>query len=423
MCKLLIVTGITEGLVAEEFIKRMAVPMSKTNRDGLGYTAVGPDGEMFSQRWLDNKHAFSTRNVMTPEIAKVLESYADRLPTGALDMNYSEMGDVNFANVKTITMHTRFATCGREFANTHPFIYEDTSLIHNGVIRNAFTTSYQKGLDVNKISTCDSESALQTYLAQGVNYDTTKAKAWIDLLSGGWAFGIISRNTMGNRILDVIRGTSMLYYMEVDGLGKVFTTDDDDAKGVIKDMGLTYLKDPMLVAMNEMYRYDAVSGEFLDSVDIKPVYKSHGGYNSSKNSRSTNTGTSNSSSNQSSQRGTGAEGTKKNGQALIDMVDAFRDDPDAMSLLPDIFEANSSIKDLRVDFRKVKTHCNDIKHPLLDRLDIFDLVFSSDYVARYESLPPSLKEYLRQMDAQGQGLKAVRGMINQLHEEKKKTHA
>lgn len=420
MCKLLIMTGITEGLVAQEFMRRMATPMSKTNSHGIGYTAVGPDGELFSERWLNNDHFFDTSNVMTPEIAKSLEAYSNRLPKGALELNYSQLGNIDFENVRSVTMHTRFATCGREFANTHPFIYDDTSLIHNGSISNAFSTHYRTGLDVNKISTCDSESALQTYLSQGVNLDTKKAKEWLNLLSGSWAFGILSRNQQGNRVLDVIRGISRLYYMEVDGLGKVFTTDDDDAKGVIKDMGLTFVKEPIFVASDEMYRYDAITGEFLESVDIKPAYKSYGGSNSYSKSGGRNTTSGTSTSQQTTQTSSTDTTTKRSGENLIALVDAFRDDPDAMSLLPDIFTVNSTPQDLKIDYRKVKKHCNDLNHPILDRLDIFDLVFNSDYVRKYESFPPQLREYIREVDHR-EGLKSARGLINQLWEKKTET--
>lgn len=411
MCKLLIMTGITEGLVAEEFMKRMADPMSRTNNHGIGYSAVASDGELFSQRWLNNKQFFDKSNVMTPEISKQLEGFSARLPDGALDPNYSELGVINFADVRSITMHTRWATCGREFANTHPFIDKDTSLIHNGSISNAFSTHYRAGLDVNKISTCDSESALQTYLSQGVDLDPSKAKQWLDLLSGSWAFGILSRNEQSNRVLDVIRGTSMLYYMEVDGLGKIFTTNDDDAKAVIKDMGLTYVKEPIFVASDEMYRYDAITGEFLQSLDIKPVYKNYSA--TPKKTGGTGTGTSSSSSsNKSSSNGA------KPGEALLAMVDSLRDDPDIMSLLPDIFTEKSNAKDLKIDYRKVKHHCNDQETLFIDRLDVHDLVFSGNYVAMYETFPSDLKDYIRTVDSR-EGLKSARSLITQLHEKKK----
>jgi hypothetical protein len=406
-------TGITEGLVAEEFMRRMAKPMSTTNKDGIGYSAVASDGELFSQRWLNNSQFFDKTEVMTPAISEQLASFASRLPKGALELNYSEFGNINFQDVKSVTMHTRFATCGREFANTHPFIDADTSLIHNGSISNAFSTHYRVGLDINKISTCDSEAALQTYLKLGVNLDTSQAKKWLDLLTGSWAFGILSRNQQNNRILDVIRGTSMLYYMEVDGIGKIFTTNDDDAKAVIKDMGLTYVKEPIFVASDEMYRYDAITGEFLDTVDIKTVYKTYGSQNTK--TRGTGSGTSGSSS--TNTNSTSTKNTTRNGEALLALVDSLRDDPDAMALLPDIFTAGSTQKDLKIDYRKVKKHTNDQSHPFIDRLSIFDLVFSSRLLDMYEALPSDLRTYIRDVDDR-EGMKAARSLIVQLNDKK-----
>lgn len=409
MCKLLIMTGITEGLVAEEFMKRMATPMSKFNSHGIGYTAVSPDGQMFSERWHNNDQFASTQNVMTPEVAEALMPYEARLPKGALDANYSVMGTPDFNNVRTITMHTRYATCGKEFANTHPFIYDDTSLIHNGTIRNAFTTHYSTGLDVNKISTCDSEAALQTYLSQGVNLDGSKAKSWLDLLSGSWAFGILSRNTEGNRILDVVRGTSYLYYMQIEGLGKVFTTDDSDAKDVVKSMGLTFIEEPFLVKHDQMYRYDAITGEFLTELDIKPVYKSHGNSYTGKQFGATTTqsGMSNRSINVS-----------RPGQALLTMVDALRDEPDFMSHMPDIFTEASTPKNLKIDFRKVKKYTSDETIMFIDRLDVFDMVFNTSMVAMYEKLPNDLRDYVRQTSS-SEGAKAARSLLQALDKKRK----
>lgn len=419
MCKLLIMTGITEGLVAKEFMLRMSVPMSSSNNHGIGYAAVGPDGELFSERWLINKQFMDTKDVMTEEIAKEYAAIANRLPEGALDTNYGAMGNIDFENVRSVTMHTRFATCGREFANTHPFIYNDTSLIHNGVITNAFSSYSFKGLDVNKISTCDSEAALQTYLSQGVDNDTSKAKEWLDMLHGGYAFGILSRNQQGNRVLDVVRGRSFLYYMEIDGLGSVFTTNDDDAKKVVKEMNLTFTKEPFLLSMDQMFRYDALTGEMLENVDIKTKYKSW-----SDKEPKTSGGSTTASRTSSSSTASETEGPIKNhrpGEMLLALVDSLRDDPDAMSLLPDIFTDKSTITNLKIDFRKVKLLTNNEKEPFMERLEIFDMVFSTTYVSKYESFPPLLKEGIRYKD-QTSGMKAARELIDQMFEEKKKVN-
>jgi hypothetical protein len=410
MCKLLIMTGITEGLVAQEFMRRMAIPMSKSNPHGIGYSAVAGDGKLFSERWINNDQFFDTSNVMTPRIAKLLAAYEARLPKGALESNYSRLGKVNFDDVRTVTMHTRFATCGREFANTHPFIDKDTSLVHNGVIRNAFSTHYMTGLDVNKVSTCDSEAALQTYLAEGVNLDTEKSKRWLDLLTGSWAFGILSRDTENRRILDVIRGMSQLHYMEIDGIGKIFTTDDDDAKAVVKDMGLVFTKEPIRVAMDEMYRYDAVTGECLGSIDIKPKYVNSYG---AKTTGSTHSGTTSASPSRQSSGNASSNKGRRVGENILALFEAVKDEPNAMDLMPDIFHEGSTPKNIKISHEKVKKHCNDITHPIEDRLDVFDLVFNTGFLAMFESLPVELREYVRDTDSM-QGLKSARTLIKQI---------
>lgn len=421
MCKLLLMTGITEGLVAQEFMRRMAEPMSRTNNHGIGYSAIGPDGQLFSERWLINKQFMDTKNVMTPEIAEALQPYMERLPEGALDTNYSSLGNIDFNTVRTVTMHTRFATCGREFANTHPFIYDDTSLVHNGVISNAFSTTHRKGLDVNKISSCDSEAALQTYLSSNVGVDPTQAKKWLDLLYGGWAFGILTRNAQGNRILDVVKGSSSLSYMEIEAVGKVFTTSEWDAKEVVKAMGLKFIKEPISLASDQMFRYDAITGEFLERIDIKPVYRTFGNKDPKTGGTTTEAGgTSSTPSTSSSTNNAGGEGPLLNrgaSQYLVDLATALANDPDAMGTLPDIFTANSSPKNLKIDYRKVKKFCNDEKEPIEDRLEMFDMVHNRTYLNKYESLPISLREHVKEVD-KSQGNKEARDRIDALYEEK-----
>lgn len=269
MCKLLMLTGIEKDVLAVEFVDKMAVLMSKRNSDGIGYTAVKPDGTLFSQKWLKNSLFFNTKNVMTESIAKKLKKYKDVLPAKALDVNFSETGLVDFEGVKTITLHTRFATCDISQANVHPFIENDTSLIHNGMISNS------KLLALNKMSTCDSEVALHSYIESKVDKDMTQAQDWINKLAGRWAFGVLGRDSNNMRILDVVRGSSFLYYMEIDGLGRVFTTDKDDAINVAKEMNLTFLITPELIDANSMYRYDAITGNFMQEVSITDSIKNY----------------------------------------------------------------------------------------------------------------------------------------------------
>ncbi len=412
MCKLLLMTGITESILAREFMKRMAIPMSKGNQHGIGYTAVKPDGSMFSERWLNNPSFMEYDSVMTPAIAKKLEKFEARLPYGALLKNYDSMGDVNFDDIRSVTMHTRFATCGREFTNTHPFIDRDVSLVHNGVIRNAFSTTYQAGLDVNKISTCDSEAALQTYLTQGVKDETSKAKAWLDLLSGSWAFGILSRNSIGNRILDVVRGSSSLYYMEVEGLGSVFATDKDDVLNVCKELNLQVALAPSMLGINTMFRFDAVTGELLETIDVKPTYvpsvtygKSYDYYQYGRAGGTSNTAS-----------------TPKVSSNILPMSQKDKEyndqilgvDAERLIEFEDFAKPDGSW-----DFRKVISYTRNSNEPLIDRLDLFDKAYNRTLVSDFESLSVFMQDMVEDCDIMS-GFKEARLLIVTMIEEREK---
>lgn len=397
MCKLLLMTGITEPLVAKEFMNRISVPMSRSNRDGIGYTAVKSDGSLFSERWHNNNSFMQYDSIMTPDVASQLQAYKNRLPYGALNTTYSNYGNVDMSDMTTVTMHTRFATCGKEFANTHPFIFNDVSLVHNGTIRNSTI------LDVNKISTCDSESALQTYIEMGVANDSNKAKSWLDMLTGSWAFGILSRNVDNKRILEVVRGTSSLYHSQVEGLGSVFVTDKDDLISIAKDMSINILTEPTLLEVDSMFRFDAISGELLQTIDIKPKRYINPHYNSGYN-YNYQSGTSMSSNSTIKSKSTywSAKDEEYNNQLLLSDMDDFH------SMVPDLTDPKGNI-----DYRKVKKFCNDESEAFIDRLDVFDIVFRKNYTADYESLPDDLRDYVKETDFL-QGFKEARQLIKQL---------
>jgi hypothetical protein len=253
MCKVLIMTGIINAKLASEFMTLAAIPMSVGNPHGIGYTAVKSDGSIFSEKWHNNV------DFLSPKIDKALASelapYAERLGS-ALSVNYESYGQVDMTDMTTITMHTRFATCGREFENTHPFIYNDNSLIHNGSINNS-------NLLKNIISTCDSETALQAYLEQGVNTDSSKSQEFLNMLKGYWAFGILSKDSTGKRILDVYKEGAQLYVTKIAGLGTVFTTAENTVIDVCKALGITEYEKLLFVKNFSHLRFDAVSGEIL----------------------------------------------------------------------------------------------------------------------------------------------------------------
>lgn len=161
-------------------------------------------------------------------------------------------------------MHTRFATTGAvNILNTHPFHYKGISLIHNGGISNHAT------LKMNKVSACDSEAALQTYIKHNVLNNVTAAQSWLDRLEGRWAFGIIGESKTDGVIVDVVRGASFLYKAYVPDIGIVFSTDDDDIKAVCKDMKIDLTDAPKLLELHSMQRFGAVSGELIAELSLK----------------------------------------------------------------------------------------------------------------------------------------------------------
>jgi len=80
----------------------------------------------------------------TEAMAKVMsedKSHQDGLGYAAIDshqFNYNKFGDVRLDDMSAITLHTRLATSGKGLLNCHPFIENDTSVIHNGMISKAF---------------------------------------------------------------------------------------------------------------------------------------------------------------------------------------------------------------------------------------------------------------------------------------------
>jgi predicted glutamine amidotransferase len=115
---------------------------------------------------------------------------------GATTSEKNSFGEVKMDDVAAITLHTRMATSAKGMANTHPFVYEnhDTSLIHNGVIRNEKDFKLQ-------VSTCDSESILQAYLINETHHNPKMVGEMAKMLVGYYAAALFSRDADGVRIL------------------------------------------------------------------------------------------------------------------------------------------------------------------------------------------------------------------------------
>lgn len=240
MCKVLTIPKITDETRenALKFIKAMAPLMSEYNKDGIGYAAIDSDDALFGERWHNNGEFMRVRDLS--EIDKSLVTTFGETLASNLDVShkYNSFGDYGsgLSTIKAITLHTRMATSGKEFMNTHPFVYpeQDTSLIHNGVIRNVTAFDF-------KVSKCDSESILISYLQMGVNKSLDNVQAMDDKLNGYYVAGVFSRDINGRRIMDVIKGPQAnLWVMYVNELkGYIFTTDSQDAFKACQALGFT----------------------------------------------------------------------------------------------------------------------------------------------------------------------------------------
>lgn len=259
MCKILVMAGLKpENADANwEFITRMGKEMSFSNRDGLGYTAVDKEGKMFGERWHVNEEAFILRP--NGAIVKKLSKYKDFVEGDIVPMtgSYNRFGSLT-SQITAITLHTRYATSGKEFDNTHPFVdlEKDTSVIHNGVIQNVTKED-------NIRSTCDSERILNRYLARKVNTNPDNIQKMVNDLKGYFACGIITRDGEGKRVLDVFKSRASLFFCYIRELDcVVITTDDGNVRSVANELGLT-VTNKMKVHEDRHMRLDALTGEVM----------------------------------------------------------------------------------------------------------------------------------------------------------------
>lgn len=236
MCKVLIIPGIKKNKtsLALSFTKLMGEQMTPGNSDGLGYAAIDSQGNLFGERWLHNKDAFTIRP--QPKLKKSVADIFGGVATGDVGgisaATYNSFGKVNLSDTAAITLHTRYATSSKGFMNCHPFVEDDTSLIHNGMISNFQDFKL-------KHSTNDSEAILQAYLSKygGSNLDNF-SDAMLELY-GYYVAALFSRDDDGRRILDVAIGNNEnIFAMWVDELDTyVITTSYLDVETVCEIMG------------------------------------------------------------------------------------------------------------------------------------------------------------------------------------------
>lgn len=266
MCKVFIMSGIKPetNTKAVALMKAIAPLMSTANRDGLGYAAIDGQGNLFGERWFKNDTAFKVveDNVSDYELINALGSAVtveDSGNTIIKDDEYNSFGRVDLTKMVAVTLHTRWATSAKGFQNTHPFVDTnmDTSLIHNGVIRN------DSEFDL-KLSSCDSESILISYLRNQVNIDTESVQSMANELIGYYACGVFSRDGNGARILDMFKANgASLSGVFINELGiYVYSTSAKDIKDAAEKVGLTTGLTFTLNA-GHLLRFDPITGTLI----------------------------------------------------------------------------------------------------------------------------------------------------------------
>jgi len=265
MCKVMMMAGITNETrdAAWRFIKEMAKEISPGNMDGCGYSAMSADGSIFGERWHINSEAFVNRDLAPPISdfeGSLLETFRGAIKRKEAPVKYSKFGSLQFDSMTAITLHTRFATSGKEFMNTHPFVVGNTSLIHNGVISNAKTLEMKQ-------STCDSETILNLYVKHQVANKPEAIQRVADKLQGYYACGVLTKSKSNGLVLDVFKCDSAnLTAAYVEELGTmVFSTSVNDIKSVCTKLGFTVVHD-FLFDKDTLLRLDAIDGSVIDCI-------------------------------------------------------------------------------------------------------------------------------------------------------------
>jgi hypothetical protein len=152
--------------------------------------------------------------------------------------------------------------------NTHPFVVDGTSLIHNGVIRNADRLELIQ-------STCDSEAILNLYVKHKVSQKPTSIQSVVKKLQGYFACGVLTHNESQGHVLDVFKcnsaNLSAAFVQELNTV--VFSTRIADIKAVCTRLGFSVLSEFGFEG-ETLLRIDALTGNPIETVSfMMPVVK------------------------------------------------------------------------------------------------------------------------------------------------------
>lgn len=239
---------------AWEFMKLLGEAMTVGNNDGLGYAAFDKSGNLFGEKWLVNRTAFT-------DVSQIKGMHPNRVKSA-----YDSFGEIKRDEAQAMILHTRFATCEMGIKNTHPFVNDldnpTSVIIHNGVIANHMTLT-------KKYSSCDSEVIVHLYDQLKVSENLENLQPVMDELIGWFTVLGLSKDSTGRMILDGFTDSPRLNSYFIPELQtRVFSTAAADIKKTAKELGMTCIDHKMIKA-DSGFRLDAVTGELIQEF----VYK------------------------------------------------------------------------------------------------------------------------------------------------------
>lgn len=288
MCKIACITKITPetSANAKKFIKVMSKTMSRTDHDGWGYAAIDSTGNLFGERWKNPDHAFAADAIRANANAKAaIDKFKGFLKVKDVPPiqynNFGELGEgLDSKILKGAILHARTATTPNIMINTHPFVTDNTALIHNGGIHNLDELTL-------RISTCDSEAILNEYLRVGVGLNINNIGQMAGNLRGTYACGVITKDANEHWIMDVFRdrgaNLSAYFIQELDCIviatpGVNWNSNNYTASAygpvfmACQQLGFT-ITEEYEVKTASIVRTDLETGEVLENLDFDSSYK------------------------------------------------------------------------------------------------------------------------------------------------------
>lgn len=260
MCKVSAISKVNDKMRDDAWVFMMMLGelMSSGNNDGLGYAAFDKSGNIFGEKWLNNKDAFKDLSLEVPN-----------LNANKMDKIYSYFGDKVLKNeMQAMVLHTRAATCGRGIQNTHPFINREekpsVAIIHNGVIGNHETLT-------KKFSTCDSEVIVHLYDEYNVHKDLNRISQVTSRLRGWYTVLALSKDENGTMFIDAFTDSNRLssfYVKELDT--RVYSTMPADILKVAEYLGMK-CSEGRTMKPNTAQRINALTGEVMERAICKPM--------------------------------------------------------------------------------------------------------------------------------------------------------